>query len=165
VAGGVAGGWQSSGRISCTSAVRSRRRRRCPARYLNSSKAVLRTDLRVVINVEHSDSSKPLASDKTSIDTPAIEEGRRGTAYNRNAPRGIGLQLVQDTPCSARVPHTPCRDTASTNRRSASRTWRGTRRCAPSAPFAPGAIARAGQMQRPEPALARVSSRLACASH
>ena len=32
VAGGVAGGWQSSDRISCTSAVRSRRRRRCPAR-------------------------------------------------------------------------------------------------------------------------------------
>jgi hypothetical protein len=46
------------------------------AQDFNSPKAALRVDLRVIVNVVHSDSSKPLASRRTSIAAPAMEEGR-----------------------------------------------------------------------------------------
>jgi hypothetical protein len=50
--------------------------------HLNPSESTLRVV--IINNVEHSDSSKPIALSQTSIATSGMEEGRWSTAYGQN---------------------------------------------------------------------------------
>jgi hypothetical protein len=70
-------GTSVSSTIRAFSSADQRRRRPRSRQYFDPSESALRA----VINVEHSDSSKPLASGQTSHATPGMEEGRWSTAY------------------------------------------------------------------------------------